>query len=99
MEPGESQTPGVKTFKLLWQCITELDLFLKKPENNFYYFYFQTTAVGFEDPGFFNYGPSPLFYLEARFTLLASCITDPALYFTLLEGPSFLVNFDAPLGF
>ena len=28
----------------------------------FYCFYFQTTAVGFEDPGFLNYGPSSLFY-------------------------------------
>ena len=27
--------PGVKTFKLLQPCITELDPFLKKPENNF----------------------------------------------------------------
>ena len=30
----EGLSPGVKTFKLLWQCITELDPFLKKPENN-----------------------------------------------------------------
>ena len=31
-------------------CIMELDPFLKKPENIFYWSYFQTTAVGFEDP-------------------------------------------------
>ena len=29
-----SLLPGVKTFKLLRPCITELDQFLKKPENS-----------------------------------------------------------------
>ena len=55
MDPVD-RSPGVKTFKLLQPCIKELEPFLKKSENKFVLLF-----VGFEDPGFLNFGPSSLF--------------------------------------
>ena len=45
-------------------------------------------SVGFEDPGFLNYGPSSLFYQEARFTLSSKFLELQ----THFEGLSFLDN-------
>ena len=46
------ETPGVKTFKLRWPCLTELDPFLKKPKNNFLLVLLLNFGHRFEDPGF-----------------------------------------------
>ena len=58
--PGSNETQGSKLSNFYGRVLQIH--FWRSQKICFSCFYFQTTAVGFEDPGFLNYGPSSLFY-------------------------------------